>query len=137
MDTLTKSERSFVMSLVRAKGTNPEKLVRKLVTSLGVRYRLHDKKLPGCPDLVFKKRNKLIFVHGCFWHRHKGCPNCRDPKSRTEFWLPKLEGNRIRDKKNLLRLGKMGWKTLVVWECELKRPSILLNKLRKFLGDLQ
>jgi len=119
MDTLTKTERTERMSRIRSKYTKPELHVRRLVYSLGYRYRLHRRDLPGTPDLVFPSRRKVIFVHGCFWHRHTGCPNTRWPKSKLGFWKPKLEANKRRDIKHKKQLTRQGWRYLVVWECEL------------------
>jgi len=133
MDTLSAKERSARMALVHSKNTKPEIAVRRLVHSLGFRYRLHSKRLPGKPDMVFPSRQKIIFVHGCFWHRHKGCPNTRLPKSRLDFWKPKLEANQARDKKNQLKLKKLGWKILVVWECEIKKSTKLTQKVLHFM----
>jgi DNA mismatch endonuclease (patch repair protein) len=136
MDTLSKIERSERMALVRGKDTTPELLVRRTVHALGYRYRLHSRRLPGKPDLVFRKRNKIIFVHGCFWHRHaaKSCKLARLPKSRLDFWRPKLELNRLRDAKNLSALRRDGWQVLVIWECELTDKIELRRKLKSFLG---
>lgn len=117
-DTLTPEERSRRMSLVRAKDTKPEVRVRGLVHSLGYRYRLHVRKLPGCPDLVFPSRRKVIFVHGCFWHQHRCKMGNRMPKSRLDFWRPKLEGNKKRDARYRRELRRLGWRILVVWECQ-------------------
>src|SRR4051794_27886636 len=100
IDILSPEERSKRMSLVRSKDTKPELFVRRLVHSMGYRYRLHGQKLPGRPDMVFSRRKRVIFVHGCFWHLHEGCPNNRVPKSRSDYWLPKLEGNKRRDERN-------------------------------------
>lgn len=111
--------------------------MRGLLHSRGYWYRLHDKRLPGKPDLVFAGRRKLIFVHGCFWHRHDDCPLARKPKSRTDFWRPKLEANRARDQVNIARLEAMGWCVLVVWECELRNVDALLAKLGHFLDNEQ
>lgn len=135
-DTLTARERSRRMALVRDKDTQPELAVRRLVHRLGFRYRLHDGSLPGKPDLVFGSRRKVIFVHGCFWHRHarRGCPLARLPKSRLDFWLPKLEGNRERDKRQRAALRRLGWKVLVVWECELADSDRLESKIVGFLN---
>lgn len=121
------------MARVRSTDTRPEILVRKLVHALGYRYRLHAKELPGRPDIVFRKRAKIIFVHGCFWHRHAGCALARLPKSRPEFWMPKLEGNKKRDERNRRELLRMGWKILTVWECELQKPASLADRVRRFL----
>jgi len=133
VDSLTPKERSEIMARVRAKNTRPELRVRKLVFALGYRYRLHDRKLPGCPDLVFGRRRKVIFVHGCFWHRHKRCALARLPKSRLDFWLPKLEGNKSRDQRNRRALARRGWKVLTIWECQLRDAERLNDKIRRFL----
>src|SRR3972149_3121732 len=135
IDTLNRSERSKRMSLIRAKDTTSELLVRRLVHSMGYRYALHGKDLPGRPDLVFLPRRKVIFVHGCFWHRHASarCRLARIPKTRLEFWLPKLESNRRRDQRNQRALRGDGWNILVVWECQLRHKEQLENKLRRFL----
>lgn len=134
VDTLTPSERSRRMARVKSKGSKPEMVVRRLLFSLGYRYRLHDRSLPGSPDIVFKGKKKAIFVHGCFWHRHDGCPLARLPKSRLDFWIPKLEGNRERDARKLLQLKSRGWDVLVIWECELKDLNLLEKRLSGFLG---
>lgn len=119
-DTLTTEERSERMRLVKGEDTKLEMVVRRLAHELGYRYRLHCSDLPGKPDLVFRPRRKVIFVHGCFWHLHKGCPNNRLPKSRVDFWKPKLESNKKRDTRNKTKLSRMGWTYLVIWECETK-----------------
>jgi len=133
LDPLSPEERSRQMSLVKAKDTKPEIKVRRLVYSLGYRYRLHYSDLPGRPDLVFLGRRKVIFVHGCFWHRHPGCPLARLPKSRPEFWLPKLEENRRRDLRNQAALRKNGWDVLVIWECQLGDLELLKRRITQFL----
>lgn len=122
------------MGLIRGKGTKPELTLRKLVSSLGYRYRLHQAKLPGKPDLVFPGRRKVIFIHGCFWHRHKGCKNTRWPKSNLDFWKPKLLGNARRDKRKLAELVEMGWTPLVIWECDLRDTENLTDMIKTFLG---
>jgi DNA mismatch endonuclease (patch repair protein) len=137
MDTLTIEERSRRMGLIRGKGTKPELALRKLVFSLGYRYRLHQAKLPGKPDLVFPGRKKVIFIHGCFWHRHIGCKNTRWPKSKLDFWKPKLLGNARRDKRKMAELVEMGWTPLVIWECELRDVEHLTNMIKTFLGRLK
>lgn len=123
------------MSRVRSKDTKPELLVRRLVHSLGYRYRLHRKDLPGKPDLVFGPRRKAIFVHGCFWHRHDdpSCKLARAPKSRLEYWGPKLDRNRERDVENLKALQDLDWDVLVLWECELKDLAALTSRITDFL----
>jgi DNA mismatch endonuclease, patch repair protein len=133
MDTLTPAERSERMSRVRSMDTKPEMTVRRLVHRMGFRYRLHNRKLPGNPDLVFARRGKIIFVHGCFWHRHGSCKNTRWPKSKLDFWKPKLEENQRRDLANQKALRKAGWKLLIVWECQLKDQEKLAEKINRFL----
>lgn len=123
------------MSRVRSTGSKVEHRVRSLTHRLGYRFRLHAPNLPGKPDLVFAARRKVIFVHGCFWHRHPD-PNCRLarlPKSRQEFWIPKLEGNRVRDERKLKELEALGWRALTLWECQLKDEAWLQNEIRTFL----
>jgi len=123
------------MSLIRGADSKPELILRRLVHRLGFRFRLHVRRLPGCPDLVFSSRKKVIFMHGCFWHRHGiRCPLTRWPKSRLDFWREKLDDNRRRDLKIRRKLRGLGWKSLVVWECELCRDSSKLErKLQAFL----
>jgi len=133
VDTVDQATRSRIMGRVRGKNTSPEMLVRRLLHHAGYRYRLHRKGLPGTPDLVFPGRKKVIFVHGCFWHRHEGCALARLPKSRPEFWIPKLEGNRLRDRANEVKLCELGWDAMTVWECELRDQAALLDRLRRFL----
>ena len=116
------------MARVRGKDTKPELLVRRAMHAAGLRYRLHDRRLPGSPDLVFPGKRAALFVHGCFWHRHDdpSCKLARLPKSRIDFWEPKLEGNRLRDLRHVAELEAAGWKVLVAWECELKSNQRLL-----------
>lgn len=130
---MSPEERSRRMALVRSVDTKPEMLVRRLLHRMGYRYRLHRRDLPGSPDLAFMSRRAVVFVHGCFWHRHAGCPLARMPKSRTEFWSSKLEGNRERDARKVAALESVGWRVLTVWECELKDTEALANRLRRFL----
>jgi DNA mismatch endonuclease (patch repair protein) len=136
MDTLTPEERSERMSRVRGAHTKPEMVVRRMIHALGYRYRLHGRALPGRPDMVFAGRRKVIFVHGCFWHRHPdpSCALARLPKSRVDFWRAKLEGNRGRDERNEARLRELGWDVLVVWECQLRDRGALETRIRGFLG---
>jgi DNA mismatch endonuclease (patch repair protein) len=136
-DTLTPAERSERMGRVRGKDTKPEMLVRRLVHGMGYRYRLHKHDLPGCPDLVFSRLRKVIFVHGCFWHRHPdpACRLARMPKSRLDFWSAKLEGNRLRDEKNQSTLLVMGWRFLVIWECEVRDMQNITKKIKSFLEE--
>ncbi len=136
MDTLTKEQRSERMSRVRGRDTATELTVRRLVCDLGYRYRLHAGDLPGAPDLVFRSRRKVIFVHGCFWHRHgsQRCRLARLPKTRVDFWLSKLEGNRLRDIRNLRALRRSGWRALVVWECQLRDRVAVRHRLEVFMA---
>jgi DNA mismatch endonuclease (patch repair protein) len=133
MDTLSRRERSARMALVRGKDTKPEMRVRRLVHALGYRYRLHRRDLPGTPDLVFPSRKRIIFVHGCFFHRHPNCSLARLPKSRRAFWVPKLNGNRERDARNTCGLRKLGWKVMIIWECQSRDMSRLTARVRRFL----
>jgi DNA mismatch endonuclease (patch repair protein) len=121
------------MAAVKSADTVPELRVRRLVHACGYRYRLHRKDLPGCPDLAFIGRKKLIFIHGCFWHGHS-CPRAqRIPKSNTRYWIGKIERNRRRDKVNVSRLRASGWAVLILWECEIRDEKTLLKRIRKFL----
>ena len=137
MDSLTASQRSERMSRVRSRDTKPEIVVRKLLHRLGYRYRLHATGIPGSPDIIFRRKRKAIFVHGCFWHRHDdpSCKLARMPKSRLDFWAPKLESNRLRDQRIASELDALGWQSFVVWECELRHTEQLENKLVDFLED--
>lgn len=135
-DVFNKEKRSEVMSKVRGMNTKPELLVRKFLFSKGFRFRLHDKTLPSKPDIKLSKYNCLIFVHGCFWHGHKNCKNYVMPKTNKKFWYGKIETNKKRDEKNLRKLRKMGWKVIIVWECQLKvktREKTLNNLVNKIL----
>ncbi len=136
MDTLTPEERSARMARVRGQDTKPELVVRRLAHRMGYRFRLHRNQLPGRPDLVFPSRRKVIFVHGCFWHRHpdQACRLARLPKSRLDFWGPKLETNRKRDEVNLAHLAELGWSALVIWECQLRDAEALEARIGEFLG---
>jgi len=133
-DVHSKKTRSFNMSQIKGKDTKPEILVRKFLFSNGFRYKLHDKKLPGKPDLVFPKYRTVLFVHGCFWHGHENCKYFVIPKTRTEWWLDKINGNKKRDDNNIKLLEKEGWKVITVWGCELKpdkRENTLKNLIQK------
>src|SRR5438876_4547621 len=118
MDIVSRRRRSEIMSRIGPKDTQPELVVRKRVHSLGFRYRLHSRMLPGSPDLVFRSRRKVIFVHGCFWHGHRGCPRAFRPSTRTQYWEAKLAANRARDARVVKELKRTRWKVLVIWECE-------------------
>jgi DNA mismatch endonuclease, patch repair protein len=134
MDRLTPQRRSWLMSRIRGKDTAPEMAVRSLAHTMGYRFRVHYQGLPGTPDLAFPGRTKAIFVHGCFWHGHK-CKKTKMPKSRTDYWGPKILANRARDTRKLRAIRRRGWNALVVWECETKNIAKLSGKLRRFLGQ--
>jgi DNA mismatch endonuclease (patch repair protein) len=136
-DLLTPAQRSANMSKIRGKNTRPELAVRKLLFRLGYRYRLHDKTLPGKPDIVFSGRQAVVYVHGCFWHRHENgvCKNAVLPKTRPEFWEEKLQRNAERDRQHVNRMEALGWRVLVVWECEVGNLVTLREKLTNFLGS--
>lgn len=123
------------MSRVGSKDTKPELAVRRLVFGMGFRYRLHDERLPGKPDLVFSGRGKIVFVNGCFWHGHKGCRYAHLPKTRVDFWREKIKRNRARDRANIAFLERNGWKVFTVWQCDLKAIEVLATKLYEFLED--
>jgi DNA mismatch endonuclease (patch repair protein) len=128
-------DRSENMRRIRSKGMLPELAVRSMVHRMGFRFRLHRKDLPGKPDLVFVSRRKVIFVHGCFWHSHKGCKTAHMPKSNLAYWRPKLERNQARDTKNLAALTALEWRPLVIWECETKHEKGLVKRIGAFLRE--
>jgi len=133
VDKLSPEHRGWLMSHVKSKNTTTEIAVRHLVFGMGYRYRLHDKRLPGRPDIVFSGRQKVIFVNGCFWHGHEGCRYARLPKIRLDFWRAKIEKNQARDRANIGLLEAKGWKVLTVWQCELRTIEIVTNKLYEFI----
>ena len=126
-------ERSALMARIRGKDTTPELVVRRLLHSLGYRYRIHRADLPGTPDIAFIGRRKAIFVHGCFWHQHEGCHKANMPKTRMDYWRKKFSANQKRDYRKLMELANMGWDVLVVWECETKNQELLVDTLKEFL----
>lgn len=123
------------MSRVKGRDTKPELLVRSIVHRLGYRFRLHEKRLPGRPDVVLPRHRKVIFVHGCFWHGHKGCRRAARPSTNREFWDKKLDGNIARDRANIGALRRAGWKVLVIWQCAMKDRGRLEKTLGKFLSE--
>lgn len=133
MDKLNAERRSANMRRIRSTDTNPELALRRLIHRLGYRFRLHRKDLPGRPDIVFPGLRKVIFMHGCFWHQHRGCREGRIPATRKDYWGPKLTRNRTRDTVNKTLLEEQGWKVHVVWECELKDASKVKRSVRQFL----
>ncbi|MGO7997856.1 very short patch repair endonuclease [Rhizobium ruizarguesonis] len=134
MDRITAERRSANMRQIKSKGMKPELLVRRLVHSMGFRFRLHRADLPGKPDLVFASRKKVIFVHGCFWHQHPECKHAHTPRSNSDYWLPKLSRNVARDAIAQEHLQEAGWKVLTIWECELKDSETTASRLNEFLG---
>jgi len=120
MDTVDKKTRSRIMASVGQRNTGPELKLRRVLHKKGLRYRLHDKKLPVSPDLVFPRFRTVVFVHGCFWHAHEGCKFATKPSTRKNFWKEKFEANRKRDRRNYEALTKLGWRVLIVWECAIK-----------------
>lgn len=135
-DVHTKEIRSFNMSQIKGKNTKPEILVRKFLFAKGYRYKLHDKTLPGKPDMVLPKYKTVIFVHGCFWHGHEGCPYFVIPKTRTDWWTQKISGNREKDLKNFNKLFLDGWKVITIFECELKTRKQLSFTLNALVSQL-
>lgn len=135
MDKLSQQRRSENMRQIRSKDTAPELTLRRMVHAMGYRFRLHRKDLPGKPDLVFPGRRKIIFLHGCFWHQHKGCREGRLPGTRQEYWAPKLARNIERDALSEAALKSAGWDVLTLWECEVEKDIPAVSKqLRHFLG---
>jgi DNA mismatch endonuclease (patch repair protein) len=134
MDTVSPERRSAMMSRIRDRDTKPEMAVRREAHRLGFRFRLHRRDLPGTPDLVFPRHHKVMFVHGCYWHRHPGCRFAYEPKSNVEFWRVKFAGNVDRDMRVIKELSNMGWDVLTIWECETANIEILARKLIRYLG---
>jgi DNA mismatch endonuclease (patch repair protein) len=134
-DNLTPEQRKKTMARVKSQDTTPEMKVRRLVHSLGYRFRLHRKDLPGKPDLVFPRLKKVVFVHGCFWHGHKGCKASKRPSSNTEYWNTKLDRNKKRDQDNIKKLIAAGWEPLIIWECQIKDAIELRRVIIKFLQN--
>jgi DNA mismatch endonuclease, patch repair protein len=123
------------MQAVKSKDTSVEMRVRRLLYAQGYRYRLHKRELPGCPDIVFSSRRKVIFINGCFWHGHQCARGKRVPKSNTDYWTAKISRNKARDAAALTSLIELGWQALVLWECEMKKPNALQDRLESFLGE--
>ncbi|CAN5654709.1 very short patch repair endonuclease [soil metagenome] len=134
-DNLTAEQRKRNMTAIKSRHTKPEIIVRSIIHRLGFRFRLHDKKLPGKPDIVLKRHKKIILVHGCFWHIHDCKRGNVTPKTNVEYWQKKRFRNVERDKENLKIYKKQGWKVLVIWECQLKGLNKLKNRLKRFLKN--
>lgn len=133
-DVFLPAVRSAIMARIKGKNTTPEMRVRRLLHAMGFRYSLHRAKLPGKPDIVLTRHHKVIFIHGCFWHCHTGCPRAAMPTSNVQFWHRKLTGNKNRDQRVRRELRKNGWKVLVIWQCQLKNIDSLTRRLLRFLG---
>lgn len=135
VDRVSEEQRSWNMSRIRGTDTKPEVLLRSLLHGAGYRFRLHDTKLPGRPDIILKKYRAVIFVHGCYWHRHLNCPNATTPSTRTKFWQTKFDDTVKRDKRKAAELTDHGWRVITVWECELEKdPQRVLDDIRYMLG---
>ncbi len=135
MDILAPAQRSDLMSRIRGKNTKPELAVRRAAHALGFRFRLHRRDLPGCPDLVFPRLGKVVFVHGCYWHRHPRCRYAYSPKSNVKFWQEKFSANVARDRLAIRELKKHGWRVLVIWECETADAGALERRLVTYLAN--
>lgn len=135
-DIMTPAQRSYCMAQVRSKGMRPEMMIRSLVHSMGYRFRLHRRDLPGTPDLVLPKHQAVIFVNGCFWHWHPDakCPIAKMPKSNSSYWHPKLTRTRERDRMQTKTLEELGWRVLTVWECSLRDPETVAETIHQFLS---
>ena len=134
-DVFSAAKRSEVMSRIRGKDTTPELQVRSIVHRLGYRFRLHAKDLPGSPDLVLPRLGTVIFVHGCFWHRHRGCRYATTPSTRRAFWQAKFDANVARDKRTAASLRHLGWSVITVWECQLRTPDRVAARLERLLAE--
>ena len=132
-DIFDPEKRSQIMSRIRGRDTRPEMIVRRIAHGLGFRFRLHRKDLPGRPDIVFPRHQAVIVVHGCFWHRHPGCKRASSPKTRVRYWQNKFEDNVVRDKRNETGLRDLGWKVMVIWECETKDHEAVAARIESFL----
>jgi DNA mismatch endonuclease, patch repair protein len=132
-DRLSPERRSWNMSQIGSKDTQPELIVRRLLTEMGLRYRLHRRDLPGKPDIVFGPRRLVLFVHGCFWHRHRGCRLASTPSANAAFWQSKFDANTARDRRNTTALKRAGWRVAVIWECETRQPERLARRLQRLL----
>ena len=135
-DSLSAERRSWNMSRIRSRDTGPERQLRSMLHRAGFRFRLHDRSLPGTPDIVMKRHSVVILVHGCYWHRHDGCSNATTPSTRTDFWKSKFEATVARDKRNIDALKELGLRVIVIWECELrKNPDTVMSEIRNRLKE--
>ena len=134
-DIFDGKKRSEIMSRIRGRDTEPEMIVRRIAHGLGFRFRLHRRDLPGSPDLLFPRYRAVIMVHGCFWHRHPGCKYASSPKTRVRFWEDKFEGNVVRDRRNEEALHELGWRVMVIWECETRDREAVAERIVEYLGE--
>ena len=134
-DIFDRAKRSEIMSGIRGRDTRPEMIVRRIAHRLGFRFRLHRKDLPGTPDIVFPGHRAVIMVHGCFWHRHHGCKRASHPKARAQYWEEKFETNVARDRRNEKALHELGWRVMVIWECETTHPEAVAARIVSYLGS--
>jgi DNA mismatch endonuclease (patch repair protein) len=137
LDTFSPEKRSDIMRRVRSTNTTPERKVRSLLHHLGFRFRLHRKGLPGKPDIVLPKYSTVVFVHGCFWHRHTGCPRASTPATHQDYWLPKFKRTVKRDQRNQKELRRRSWNVIVIWECELREIDLLVERLTRAITASQ
>lgn len=135
MDIVPPEKRRIMMAGIRSRDTKPELIVRSVLHRLGYRFRIHRKDLPGCPDIVLPRYETALFVHGCFWHRHRGCRYAYTPKSRVDFWINKFRENVERDRRTRRQLRQLGWRVVVIWECQTKDIETLARLLHHRLGD--
>ena len=136
MRKISKAKRSYIMSTIRSRNTRPEIIVRRCLYAKGLRYRLHKSDLPGTPDIVFARKRVVVFIHGCFWHRHAGCKHLKTPRVHASYWTAKFARNQDRDRKVLRLLKHLGWKSVVVWECETEKPQALERAVSRVLCAL-
>jgi len=134
-DIYNRAKRSEIMSGIRGRDTRPEMIVRRVAHRLGFRFRLHRRDLPGTPDIVFPRHRAVIMVHGCFWHRHPGCKRASHPRARAQYWEEKFETNVVRDRRNETALHELGWRVLVIWECETTNPEAVAARIVSYLGS--
>ena len=132
-DTVSSGKRSEIMSRIRGRDTKPELIVRRIAHRLGFRFRLHRKDLPGTPDIVFPRHLAVVMVHGCFWHRHSGCKYASSPKTHVRYWENKFKGNIVRDKRSEMALRDLGWRVMVIWECETKDHEAVAARISSYL----
>jgi len=132
-DCFSPTRRSEIMSAIKSRDTTPEKLVRSIVHKMGFRFVLHSKHLPGTPDIVLPRHRKIILVHGCFWHMHSKCNRSKSPETNKDFWVAKQTANAARDKRTVSKLRRLGWRVLIVWQCELRTPEKLQARIERFL----